>query len=279
MMRRRRHKRWRPKKHSHRRIRLRDFKRPLLTSLAIGVVVFVTWIATRPSQPVYQGRKLMEWIMVLESSNEDEEAQAMAAIEAMGAKALPTILRLLGNKESEKLRMKAKYALILSGPESMHASIPSLISLSQNAHAGIRLSAVELLSQMIYKEPTAVPALLSAQRDSDAQVRKEARRTIGEYRRGTHATGRSHWDTHEQGAGTSANKLKHPIKVQSLKTERNFLLFEKCQLIKTGGMKSKRPSPAFGFIFSPSQFPRINSRDFGVGRFSSTSDRELVACS
>jgi HEAT repeat protein len=145
-----------------------------------GVVAFAlfAWLLMRPSQPVYDGRSLAEWMAVLGSSNTDEEAHAFAAIEAMGTNALPTIIQFLGRKDSADWRHKATIALLLSGSESQHASIPAIVRLSQTEDTGVRLTAVDALSQLMFSEAAAIPALEIAQTDSDAHVRAVAQEAL-----------------------------------------------------------------------------------------------------
>jgi HEAT repeat protein len=78
-------------------------------------------------------------------------------------------------------RQKAKAALILSGAESQQASVPTLFRLSQDADAGVRMTAVDYLSRLVFIDPRALPALEAAQVDADAQVRNLAQDVVREH--------------------------------------------------------------------------------------------------
>lgn len=178
-------------------------KRKRRTLIAIGIIAFtaLAWLFMRPSQPTYDGETLTHWIAVLGSSDTDEEAHAFAAIQAIGTNGLPTILRLLESGDSgmkfrclrlighvpflnlrfdtaAEKRQKGKLALILAGEEAQHSSIPALAHLSRAADAGVRLTAVDCLSQFMFNEPEVLSALEAAQSDADAQVSTKARDAV-----------------------------------------------------------------------------------------------------
>jgi hypothetical protein len=135
----------------------------------------------------------------LGSSDSDEEAHAFAAIEAIGTNGLPTITRFLAKTDlklrclalldrvpflrlrvttATEWRQKAKVALILSGAESQHASIPTLASLSRHSNPAVRLTAVDALSKFMFTEPACLPPLEAAQSDVDVKVRATAQEAV-----------------------------------------------------------------------------------------------------
>jgi len=149
------------------------------TLVGIGVLTLaaVAWQFMRPSQPTYDGRTLMHWIAVLGSSDADDEAHAFAAIQTMGTNALPTILRLLEGRDST-WRQKAKLALFLVGEEPQVKSIPALVRLSRAADAGVRLTAVECLSQLMFNQPEVLSALQVAQNDASGVIGSVSRKEV-----------------------------------------------------------------------------------------------------
>lgn len=182
-------------------------KRKRIALRVVAIIAFASfaWLLTRPSQPLYDGRSLTQWMAALGSADTDEEAHAFAAIEAMGTNALPTIIRFLERRDSTlklrclrvaqripflhvrfttaaEWRQKANVALILSGAESQHASIPALVRLSRDTDAGVRQTAVDALSQFMFTEPATLPALEAAQTDADAQVRVSAQEAVQRHR-------------------------------------------------------------------------------------------------
>ena len=178
-------------------------KRKRRTLMAVGVLAFaaVTWLLVPSSQSTYDGKTLTHWIAALGSSDGDEEAHAFAAIQAIGTNALPTILRLLESSDStfklrclrlaERIpfldlrfqtaaerRQKAKVALILAGSESQHMSVPTLARLSRAADTGVRITAVECLSQLMFSEREVISSLEAAQGDPDPRVSTLARDAV-----------------------------------------------------------------------------------------------------
>ena len=180
--------------------------------ICIAAILFaVAWLAKQPREPMCDGRSLTQWMEALGSANEDAEAHAFAAIERIGTNGLPFILPRLATRDSawqfqvlalvqrapflqihftapNERRQQAKIALILSGGESMQASISDLGRLSRDKDPGVRLTAVELLSGFPVNDTSPLSALKAAQADPDPRVRAAAveavglRRAVGESR-------------------------------------------------------------------------------------------------
>jgi hypothetical protein len=70
-----------------------------LAALLGLVVVLGVLYGTGPREPAYQGKRLSQW---LEVSDRDQEAreQATTAVRAIGREALPTLLNMIGRKDS-----------------------------------------------------------------------------------------------------------------------------------------------------------------------------------
>jgi len=54
----------------------------------------------RSSEPIYQGRRLSAWLQDVGSAYPVEANQAREAVKEMGTNALPTLIRMLGTRES-----------------------------------------------------------------------------------------------------------------------------------------------------------------------------------
>jgi hypothetical protein len=175
-------------------------------ALAVVLVILagvIAWqvLRLRSTVPTWDGRSLTHWITALGNSDDDEEARAFAAIEAIGTNGLPVIIRLLGTRDSalgfqflrlvervpllhlqfttpSERRQKAKMALFLAGGESMRASIPDLMRLARDSDPGVRLTAVEALSAFPSNETSALAALETAQADTDSRVRTAAQQAV-----------------------------------------------------------------------------------------------------
>lgn len=171
-------------------------------AIVVAVVLFaVAWLVTPPDEPTCDGRRLTQWMSSLGNLDTDEEAHAIAAIEAIGTNALPVIVPVLGTRNSAlqsqflwlvqrvpflplhlttpaDRRQKAKIALFLAGEDSMRASISDLSRLSRDKDRGVRLTAVEVLAVFPSNENAQLPALEAALLDPDAQVRAAALQAV-----------------------------------------------------------------------------------------------------
>ncbi len=176
-------------------------KRVTVAIAAFIAVLSLVWIAAPSGEPVCDGHALTHWMRAIDSSNQDEEAHAFAAIAAIGTNGLPVIISRLGTRDSwlqlQSLRLvqlvpflrdhftgpsewrhKARRALQLAGEEAMRVSIPDLTRLSADKDPGVRLSAVEALSAFTLNDTAPVAALKAAQADPDSRVSAAARQVV-----------------------------------------------------------------------------------------------------
>src|SRR5688572_24262698 len=70
-----------------------------LTLLLLAGVALLC-LALRPREPVFDGRPLSVWLQELGSENSVKANRAREAVKAMGTNALPTLIHLLGTRES-----------------------------------------------------------------------------------------------------------------------------------------------------------------------------------
>ncbi|MDB6065657.1 MAG: lyase domain protein repeat-containing protein [Pedosphaera sp.] len=82
---------------------MRKRSRIALTLLLLAVIGGIGWVVTRPSEPVYEGKRLSEWLESNTSGNGD--SKAYAAVVAAGTNAIPTLLRFMRSTDSP-LKMK-----------------------------------------------------------------------------------------------------------------------------------------------------------------------------
>jgi len=159
---------------------------------AIAVTAFVVPLF-RSNEPVYQGRRLSAWLRVVASVNEVEADQATEAVKEMGTNALPTLIRMLGTRESllkSKLRQASfRYPLVwrfnilgADPPElawigfrilSSHAkpAVPQLIEMLGTEDDLIRS---RVASSLMAIGPAAFPELLEAYRTRTGRVNSGA---------------------------------------------------------------------------------------------------------
>jgi HEAT repeat protein len=79
----------------------------LIVVLIVAVVGGIGWVVSRPSEPVYQGKRLSEWLPDY-TSGKGDFTKADAAVVAAGTNAVPMLLRFMRAKDSAlKLRLLA----------------------------------------------------------------------------------------------------------------------------------------------------------------------------
>src|SRR5882762_6918956 len=61
----------------------------------------VVFVASRPREPVYQGKSLNVWLDDFNSGYENAPPEARAAIHSMGTNALPFLLKSIRNEKSD----------------------------------------------------------------------------------------------------------------------------------------------------------------------------------
>jgi hypothetical protein len=74
--------------------------RMIICGVVATVLLSFVCIVLFPEEPKCDGRSLTYWIGALGASDEDEEAHAFAAIEAIGTNGLPLIVSSLGTRDS-----------------------------------------------------------------------------------------------------------------------------------------------------------------------------------
>ena len=166
------------------------------------VGAFGAWRVAR--SPVYGGRSIKAWSLRLYVS-EPDRAQATAALQALGARAVPALTRLLQTRDSRfrkrlwslvqqlppparavaqrhveppratVVRMAAARSLGIIGPAA-RAAVPALVGALRDQETGVRWEAATALGR-IGKD--SVPALLEAVWDRDVKVRHTATYALG----------------------------------------------------------------------------------------------------
>ena len=72
-----------------------------MVGVAVAAVLLgFVWMITPQGEPTCDGRRLTHWMAALGSSDEDKEAHAFAAIEALGTNSLPIVIRWLGSRDT-----------------------------------------------------------------------------------------------------------------------------------------------------------------------------------
>jgi hypothetical protein len=155
----------------------------------------LAWFCFSPHQPVYQGKPLTVWmdqyrefLLAREgSADKPKRDQAQAAIREIGTNALPTLLGMVGTKDSMvkrglialgnkqsviKLRFRppdyfharASYGFSALGPAAKPA-VPALIALLHDKDLEVRATAAHCLSLIGPEAEEAVPALVQVLRE------------------------------------------------------------------------------------------------------------------
>src|SRR5262245_13961741 len=80
--------------------------RIMLAILVVAAFGGVVWLVQRPSEPVYEGRRLSFWLTGYDQPEHDEltRTEADEAVRHLGTNAIPTLLRMLRAKDSALTR-------------------------------------------------------------------------------------------------------------------------------------------------------------------------------
>lgn len=123
----------------------------------VGLVVGATaFVALRPREPVYQGKRLSEWVKIYANSTGTDQKHAVLAIRQAGTNALPTLLRMLRSRDSW-----AKVKLM------QLASKQSLIKFDFTSEHDRRYLAVFAIQELGPAAKPALPALIELLNNAD----------------------------------------------------------------------------------------------------------------
>ena len=97
-----------------------------------GVAVLILWfsaIATFGAEPTYEGKSLTRWLKLYDRANEgsSEEAEASAALRAMGSNAVPFLVQWMGNSTSDVQLVSADAFKVLK--ETGASAVPELAAM------------------------------------------------------------------------------------------------------------------------------------------------------
>lgn len=175
-------------------------KKLRLIAIIFALLLSGGWVVlflTRPKEPTYEGRTLTEWLIRDESdSNATHGDNYERAIRAIGTNGIPTLLRLLTVKDSQRLDVRDIYwAVVLrdsniGGAEYKHrlaslgfgtlgqeakSATSELIRLAKSGEQpGIRTYALWCLEGIKPEKEILFPVLAQSTNDVDWQVAKFA---------------------------------------------------------------------------------------------------------
>jgi hypothetical protein len=167
-----------------------------LGAVAIGLAVYFV----RPAEPKYHGRGLSAWLVEFDGWDGNTNAPVVSAMRAMGAEAIPALLKMsLQNDSSLNQRialefekhpaamkhrfttaperwLRAGMALRVMGDVARPALPPLLVAMT-NQSAFVRMRAVSVLGWIGPSAEDCVPALIG--RQDDQSVRCNLMHTLG----------------------------------------------------------------------------------------------------
>lgn len=169
--------------------------RGLIVALAIALSVGIAFVALRPREPVYQGKRLGVWVANLSPGNSQEAwLQGGEALRQMGTNALPFLVRMLESSDSRlKLRLMswlqqqslvklhfkpasfrrycARRALEVLG-SSVKPAVPQLVQIAKarEKDVTVRIHALDVLRQLGSDAKETVPALIEILKAADEDI-------------------------------------------------------------------------------------------------------------
>src|SRR5919109_3256519 len=133
---------WPNKASNERTAQIRWRKLGLLA--VVGLVgAAITFVSLRPREPLYQGKRVGEWIADL-GSNRESMAPAHRALVKFGEPAIPHLIRAVAQKRSKVHSWYLKFWTSRKVPEFVRRRLPSPISHTQLA----RVNSILVLSKM-----------------------------------------------------------------------------------------------------------------------------------
>ena len=178
----------------------------VLAVVAVALVGVIVWQALScEREPVYQGKRLSEWLKTYMTANLNQriqaELEAHEAVRRIGTNAIPTLLRMLRAKDSplkvKLMDLAERHNIIkvyitaedwnseaVSGFEVLgtnaQSAVPALTRIvDQNISPTSRYYAIQALSGIGPPAAEAVPSLLRCATDTDPEVRGVAIVALG----------------------------------------------------------------------------------------------------
>ena len=155
-----------------------NWKRVCLAAFVVAALSGVVCYVARQREPVYHGKSVSAWLRQFQQVKSDPErvvprleisqSEELTAIRLMGTNALPTLLRLVQDRDSSLRRkvldLLVKLRVVEWRPESA------------TVHHTMALDGFTALGPIA---KPAVPALITSLNDSDAEVRRWAASCLG----------------------------------------------------------------------------------------------------
>jgi len=155
---------------------MRRRKLPLL--IAVLVVSGPAW---PQAEPAHGGKSVSGWVAQLKGAQGPgklkAQADAVTALSAIGAPAVPALIGTLKDPSSD-VRRSSCDALKAIGPPA-DSAIPALIETLRDASRMVRMRAAEALGYVGPGAKAAVPSLAEALKDPDQWVRNYAAQSLG----------------------------------------------------------------------------------------------------
>ncbi len=158
------------------------------------IVVYLLVSGGGSREPSWKGIKLTEWMYGHLSINHGEffDNDGVTAIKAIGTNGLPTLIKMLGTKDSAletmfigwfhghlaiEKRACASTAIEILGTNAFSA-IPDLVKLTKNEDKDVRNESLFCLSRLQPEKEVLLPVLKERLQDSEADVQERAARIL-----------------------------------------------------------------------------------------------------
>jgi HEAT repeat protein len=139
------------------------------------VVTSIGFVALRPSEPVYQGKRISAWIADLGSNDRELIEPAHQVLVELGEPAIPHLISTVEKKQSRFHSWYLNFWSFRKLPEFVRRRLPAPISHVYLA----RVNSVMVLSRMGPKASLAGPALVRSLGDTGLGMRMAAAQALG----------------------------------------------------------------------------------------------------
>jgi hypothetical protein len=147
---------------------LKKLRKPWIALAVVTAVLALAAYVTRPREPVYEGKRLSEWLEDVKFGSASERRLAEAAIKAIGTNALPTFTEMLGARDS---KLKLWMVHMVSKQNFVSWEVESAEDRKVNGFIGLSILGKSAIGEFDPRAQAAVEQLREMTNDTNEWVR------------------------------------------------------------------------------------------------------------
>lgn len=169
----------------------------VLAVAVLALIGVVAWQMLRPSEPVYQGKRLSNWLADLDLGSGHSPEAATQAVRAIGTNSFPVLMRMLRAKDplwkrglialsarqslielqisqADLVRCRAVQGYAALGPAAKETVAALIQVMDSEPRVEVRMDVAAALGAIGPGAKAAIPVLLKAAQDQNSELRKAA---------------------------------------------------------------------------------------------------------